>query len=122
MNDKIKLDEVSLEMVLNLALERVNEDREMAIRHHNTLRDEVEANGWGDQLTLQELASSLSGFLANASLSTEKLIKISKILADLLVKIDSDDTLTDADRAEIEDMVKKDNEGNVIPFDFLGDG
>ena len=110
--DPIKLDEQSLELILNLVLNNLTQERELALGHHATLSTLLNGATGDEQLTglevqmmVQELSSALTGFLNSASLSTDKAIKVAKILSDLLSKMDADDTLTDADRADIESMV-----------------
>lgn len=121
--DKIKLDEASLEFILNFVLKNLKEDRHLALQHHDTLASLLqgtsgEGSGLEIQLMVQELSSALTNFLNSASLSTERAIKIAKILSDILVKSDADTTLSDDERAEIEGMIgglqeEKDNIDSV---------
>lgn len=107
----LKLDEKSLEMILNYIMKNVDEDREMALQHHDTLATLLQGapgdgamSGLEIQLMVEQLSDALTKFLNTASKSTESALKIAKILSDVLLKMDPEETLTDEDRAEIEAM------------------
>ncbi len=109
MKPQIKLDEKSLELVLNYIMQNVDEDREMALQHHDTLalllqgaQGDGAMSGLEIQLMVEQLSDALTKFLGSAAKSTENALKIAKILSDVLVKMDPEETLTDEDRAEIE--------------------
>jgi len=110
---RIKLDEASLEFILNFTLENLKEDRRLALEHHTILSsllsgqnaDGEDLSGIEIQMIVQELSGALTNFLKSAATSTEQGLKMAKILSDLLTKIDTDTILTDEDRASIEEMV-----------------
>ena len=110
----LKLDEKSLELILNYIMKNVDEDREMALQHHDTLALLLQGapsdggmSGLEIQLMVEQLSDALTKFLNSASKSTESALKIAKILSDVLVKMDPEETLTDEDRAEIEALSSK---------------
>jgi len=134
MANNIKLDEASLEFILNMTLDNLKEDRSMALRHHSTLSSLLSGasgdealSGLEIQMMVQELSMALTNFLKSAATSTEQGLKMAKILADLITKMPSDDTLTDEDRASIESMIGKysnekeniDTVTNVIQMDEI---
>jgi len=116
-NQKLKINEASLEFVLNFILENLKEDREMALEHHANLTRLMNRGIGGDEATaleidiaVQELSGALIGFLNSASMTTDRAIKIAKILGDLLIKMDIEETLTDSDRANIVESFQREQD------------
>jgi len=108
---KIKLDEESLEFILNFTLDNLKEDRRLALQHHTILSgllngaEGSQLSALEIQMMVQELSSALTNFLKSAATSTEQGLKMAKILSDLLSKIESEDSLSDYERANIEEML-----------------
>ena len=107
----LSINEQSLEFMLNFTLDNLKEDRRLALQHHGVLAgllqgaDGAELSALEVQMMVQELSAALTNFLRSASVSTEQGLKMAKLLADQLSKIDSEDTLTDEERADIESML-----------------
>ncbi len=107
----LTISESSLEFMLNFTLDNLKEDRELALQHHQVLAgllhgaDGAELSALEVQMMVQELSAALTNFLRSASVSTEQGLKMAKLLADQLSKIDNDDNLTDEERADIETML-----------------
>lgn len=132
---KLDLDEDSLVFLLNFILDNIKEDRQLALQHHDTLSHILngapgDLSGVEMQLLMNDLSQSLTNFLNTASLSTERAIKIAKILADLMTKMEASSMLTENDRESIEEMVTGfqdeqeaiDNNKQVLDIDRLRNG
>ena len=128
-NDKLRLDENSLEFLLNFIMTNLKEDRRMALEHHEVLSSLLNGaphsqglSGLEIQMMLEQLSNALQKFMQSASTSTDQAIKIAKIMSDILIKSDPADSLTDAERADIERLMgglqeEKDKIGNIIDMD-----
>ena len=128
-NDKLRLDEHRLEFLLNFIMTNLKEDRRMALEHHEVLSSLLNGaphsqglSGLEIQMMLEQLSNALQKFMQSASTSTDQAIKIAKIMSDILIKSDPADSLTDAERADIERLMgglqeEKDKIGNIIDMD-----
>ena len=111
---KLNLSDGSLIQLLNTILSMLQEDRKNATEHHDLLATmlattEATAGGMGTlelQLLLNDLTTALTGFLKNRAQSTDQTIKVAKILADHMTKIDRNSALTEEERDQIEDTIK----------------
>lgn len=98
--------------LLNFVLSMIKQDRENALTQYDNLSDNLSGAGFDDMngisasLLLKDTAEALTSFLKNSSQSTDQAIKVAQILANHLIKMDKNSTLTDADREEIESTVK----------------
>lgn len=106
------INETSLTLLLNFALSNLSEEREAALQHHDVLSSMLNGPPGGDglsgleiQLMTQTLSAALNNFLGSASKSTEQIIKIAKLLADYMLKVQNDDLITDDDREALERLV-----------------
>lgn len=119
---QIELDESSLTWVLNYILSTVKEDRDLVLQHHDTLGNMLGsppgAEGLSSlemQLLLNDLSAALNGFMKNAAISVDQVIKVAKILSDhILKKQDEMDEVSDSDRESIEELVKNLNDEKDI--------
>ena len=112
MSDNLKLDEKSLEFLLNFIMENLKEDRELALQHHDTLASLLSGPPGSEgmsaldvQLMLQEVSTALKNFMSQATTSTEQAIKIAKIMSDILIKSDPSEALSDDERADLESLL-----------------
>ena len=117
MSNNLKLDEASLEFLLNFILNNLKEDREMALQHHDTLAGLLQGPPGSEgmsaldvQLLLNEVSTAVKNFMQSAATSTEQAIKIAKILSDILVKSDPAESLTDDERADLQRMLEEEKE------------
>lgn len=108
-NLKLNLSDESLVHLLNFILSMVREDRKNALDHHDTLAGMLGGPAGAEgmtslelQLLLNDVSQALQGFLTNSGKCTEQAIKVAQIMAGHLIKMDKSATLTDADRADIE--------------------
>ena len=120
----LKLDERSLEFILNFTLENLKEDRKLALGHHDTLASLLTgASGEADsdleiQMAVQELSAALVNFLRSASTSTEQGIKLAKILSDILANQEEGGGFSDEERQDMIDMARDmEDEKNKIDRD-----
>ena len=130
---KLNLSDDSLIHLLNFILSMIKEDRKNALDHHDTLSSMLNGppgaegmTGLELQLLLNDLSAALQGFLKNSAQSTDQAIKIAQIMANHLTKMDKSTTLSDDDRAEIENLAKEFQEERGIladsfKFDKLGE-
>ena len=110
----LNLSDSSLIQLLNTILSMLQEDRKNATEHHDLLATmlatvEGTAGGMGTielQILLGDLATGLTGFLKNIAQSTDQTIKVAKIMANHLTKIDRNAVLTEDERDQIEDTIK----------------
>ena len=122
---KLNLSDESLVHLLNFILVLIKEDRKNALDHHDTLSGMLGgpagAEGMSSlelQLLLNDLSAALTGFLKNSAQSTEQAIKVAKIMADHLTKMEASATLTEDDREEIENALKGfADEAEAMDFD-----
>lgn len=131
--NKLNLSDDSLIHLLNFILSMIKEDRKNALDHHDTLASMLGGppgaegmSGLELQLLLNDLSAALQGFLKNSAQSTDQAIKIAQLMANHLTKMDKSTTLSDDDRAEIEELAKEfTEEKNLISdsfkFDKLGE-
>ena len=110
----LNLSDGGLVALLNFILSMLQEDRKNAMEHHDLLAGmlagSTEAAGMTTlefQLLLNDISTALTGFLKNSATSTEQAIKIAKIMADHLSKLDRNASLTEDDREQIEDAIQK---------------
>jgi hypothetical protein len=74
------------------------------------------------QLLLNDVSTALTGFLKNSAQSTDQAIKIANLMASHMGKMDTSSTLTDDDRAQIQDAIglledeKDDIQDNILTF------
>jgi hypothetical protein len=107
----LDLDRTSLVKMLNFILNNLKDDRRLALQHHTILShmlNGVASAGLSTlelQMMIQDLSSSLNGFLTSASKSTENAIKMSKIMADAIKYAPQADGLTDKDRDNLADLM-----------------
>lgn len=111
---KLDMSDESLVHLLNFILSMIREDRTNALAHHDTLTAMLEGapgveamDGVTMQVLLADISGGLSSFLKNSAQSTDQAIKVAKILADHLTKIDRSDDFTEEDRDSIQKMVEK---------------
>lgn len=110
--DFLELDRASLVKMLNFILTNLKDDRRLALQHHTILShmlNGVAGAGLSTlelQMMIQDLSSSLNGFLTSASKSTENAIKMSKIMSDALKHAPQADGLTDKDRDNLADLME----------------
>ena len=131
--NKLNLNDESLVHLLNFILSMIKEDRKNALDHHDTLASMLGGppgaegmTGLELQLLLNDLSAALQGFLKNSAQSTDQAIKIAQLMANHLTKMDKSTTLSEDDRAEIEELAKEfQTEKGIISdsfkFDTLGD-
>jgi len=112
-NNNLNLSDESLVHLLNFILSMVQEDRKNAMDHHDTLSSMLGgpagAEGMSSyelQLLLNDLSTALTGFIKNSAQSTEQAIKVAKIMADHLTKMDTSSTLSEDDRSQIEEALR----------------
>lgn len=105
----LNLSDESLIHLLNFILSMIQEDRKNAMDHHDTLSSMLGGPAGAEgmtslemQLFLNDLSAALTGFIKNTAQSTEQAIKVAKIMADHLTKMDKSSTLSEHDREEIE--------------------
>jgi len=118
----LELSDESLAHLLNFILSMLKEDRGNALAQYETLSGLISGpDGFGDLdgIMLNDIANGLSSFMKNSAQSTDQAIKVAGILANHLLKMDKNSTLTDDDRLEIEEMGKKlvqekEDIGNII--------
>lgn len=114
----------ALKLILNLGLNNLQEDRENALEHHDTLSGLLQGTAGAEslssleiQMMIQELSGALTNFLNSSSRSTENIIKIAKIISDHLKTMDTTEAeITDEDRemlAEIIDQAKVEGQ-NIV--------
>lgn len=110
-DDILELDRASLVKMLNFILTNLKDDRRLALQHHTILShmlNGVAGAGLSTlelQMMIQDLSSSLNGFLTSASKSTENAIKMSKIMSDAIKNSPQVDGLTDKDRDNLADLM-----------------
>ena len=104
----------------------LQEDRTNALQHHDTLSTMLGGPAGAEgmtglelQLLVQDLSAALTGFIKNSAQSTDQAIKVAQIMAGRLAKINASSSLTEDDRAEIEETIQnlnieKDKMTNVI--------
>lgn len=111
-DDILELDRASLVKMLNFILTNLKDDRRLALQHHTILShmlNGVAGAGLSTlelQMMIQDLSSSLNGFLTSASKSTENAIKMSKIMSDAIKNSPQVDGLTDKDRDNLADLME----------------
>lgn len=111
-DDILELDRASLVKMLNFILTNLKDDRRLALQHHTILShmlNGVASAGLSTlelQMMIQDLSSSLNGFLTSASKSTENAIKMSKIMSDAIKNSPQADGLTDDDRDNLASLME----------------
>lgn len=111
-DDILELDRASLVKMLNFILNNLKDDRRLALQHHTILSHMLSGVAGAGlstlelQMMIQDLSSSLNGFLTSASKSTENAIKMSKIMADAIKNAPQVDGLTDKDRDNLADLME----------------
>jgi len=125
-DQNLNLSDESLIGLLNYILSMIKEDRNNAMMHHDTLAVMLSGapgaegmSGIELQLLLNDLSAALTGFLKNTATATDQAIKIAKIMAEHLVKMDKSTTLTEEDRKQIDEALEnlqseRDALGNII--------
>ena len=121
-----EISDESLTHLLNFILSMLQEDRTNALQHHDTLSTMLGGPAGAEgmtglelQLLVQDLSAALTGFIKNSAQSTDQAIKVAQIMAGRLAKINASSSLTEDDRAEIEETIQnlnieKDKMTNVI--------
>ena len=132
----LDMSDESLMNLLNFIMSMIKEDRENALSHHDTLAGMLGGPAGAEgmtslemQLFLNDLSTALTGFIKNSAQSTDQAIKIAKIMADHLTKMEKSATITDEDREQIESALKGisetttglSNVRNIIELDLSGD-
>ena len=112
LNRTLKIDKDSIVYLINFIMTNLKEDREVALRHQNTLssfldgqaseRSEIEMT-----LLMKDVSEALERFLQSSTASIDQAIKITKIVADLYSKAEDEDVLTDNDRVGLADLIKE---------------
>lgn len=125
MNDigKLKLDETSLAILLNYILDNIKEERKIALGHHEMLSSFFDGptgtevmDSYAITAMLNDSSEALTRFLSTAAGSTEKAIKIAKIMSDVMSKMDTD-FVSDEDREAIADLVFSEGPDNIIELE-----
>jgi len=118
---KLNLSDDSLIHLLNFILTMIKEDRKNAMDHHDILAGmlgnsagEAGMSTYEAQLLLNDISTALTGFIKNTAQSTEQAIKIAQLMANHLTRMDKSSTLSEDDRAQIEEALKDLNEEQDI--------
>ena len=111
---KLNIDEDSFVYLLNFIMDNLKEDRELALRHHDTLSHMLDGPNGLDSMSgvelsilLNDLSESITKFLSNASMATDRAIKILKIMSDLMAKVHREDGISDEDREYLESLTSE---------------
>lgn len=108
---KISINEQSLAYLLNLVLNNVREERNIAMINYNNLTGLTTGSDVAEILMLsKDISESINGFLNSANKSTEQILKMAKVISDYMLKAQDNDLISDEDRMDIENLVKSANE------------
>lgn len=130
---RLDLTEDSLVYLINMILKNINEDRTQALQYADILAATINGPQGSDgvlslesELLLKELSVALTGFLKTASDSTERALKLAKLLVDFLIKVQDDEIISDEEREAIAkdaadaiaraESQKKDIDSNIREF------
>ena len=103
---RLALDSESIVFILNYILMNIEEDRRLALTHHDALNEAIDTMGGlgGGELVLlvEPFAKSIVGFLDSTSKSTDNAIKVAKLLSDYVLKIQAtSQAFSDEERDQI---------------------
>jgi uncharacterized protein (DUF2267 family) len=106
--NNIELNDESLAVLLNTIYAQIQEDRSITRGQFETLAAQVPTEvSPSSTFVAAELAKGIAGYLAEFTDSTEKMLKLAKILSDRLIKIevDTSDILQDSEKLDAQDFV-----------------
>lgn len=116
----IELTEESLKELLNEIKSDVDADREISVRLIDNLenliveiKSRVQINDETFKL-FKEMSSCSVNLMKIASSSTEKMIKISKIMADYIGGMDNSGNLSDEEREDLAETIKRTREESLL--------
>lgn len=106
----LELDEKSLMLLMKFILKNLEEERELALKHHDSLSVVLEGSGAdlndiNMSMLVKEFSNSLTGLIGTAQKSTAEMIKIAKIISDVLIKISNQDPLSEQERESFQNLL-----------------
>lgn len=109
---KLSLDNKTLLMVLEYALNAAIEQKSAAMSHHDMIAAGFAVDGRidvGMAMAVKEISESLEKYLKSADASIDKLIKIARILSETMLRqqADDDEDLTDDEKMSMQEQVHK---------------
>lgn len=108
---KLSLDNATLLAVLQVAFDTAIEQKTAALEHHDTVREGLRftnGDGRADLSTLmanKEIAETIEKYLKSADASIDKMIKIARLLADVMLR-SNEDEYGELDEDEKEELRK----------------
>lgn len=108
---KLSLDNATLLAVLQVAFDTAIEQKTAALEHHDLVRGGLRTNsaeGHTDLSTLmanKEIAETIEKYLKSADASIDKMIKIARLLADVMLR-SNEDEYAELDEDEKEELRK----------------
>jgi hypothetical protein len=114
-NMKIDLTNKSFTEFLNFTLDKIVEDRTIALENYELLNtglhgtNALEVGSIEHMLALHDLSESIERFIKNSSESSDKLIKLAKLQFDMLKHMKErgmNEEMTDDETADIRSMIK----------------
>jgi Tfp pilus assembly protein PilN len=106
--NNIELNDESLAVLLNTIYAQIQEDRSITRDQFEALAAQVPTEvSPSSTFVAAELAKGIAGYLAEFTDSTEKMLKLAKILSDRLIKteVDTSDILQDNEKLDAQDFV-----------------
>lgn len=106
-NERIELTDDSLEELLNTIYAQIMEDRSVTRQQFTSLSQHIPDNVSPSTVFIAaELAKGIAGYLTEFTNSTEKLLKLAKILSDKLAKTDgSGEVISDHEKLAAQDSI-----------------
>lgn len=115
---KLNLDQATLLAVLQVALDGAIAQRDAAMAHHDevadafTVRIPQGAANPGDisrMLAVKEISESIEKYLKSADASIDKIIKIARLLADTMLRMNEEEMaeLTEEEKAALRDEIQQ---------------